>query len=96
MIIDEIQALPESYKLNRMLHTLNTVYGITIDFNLSEDELLEAVQECENMKRTVIQHNGFNTYNTNQDYTKAALIMEAIKIYLVEIAPKRPRRRRAG
>lgn len=93
MLVDEVSTLP-NFRLNKLLHTLNAVYGVTIDFDGNDDSTLEEVMEsCKETKNAILREHGFNTYNRNEEYTKATLIMEAIKIYLVEIAPKRIRRK---
>lgn len=96
MLVDEVSTLP-NYRLNKLLHTLNAVYGVKIDFDGNDDATLQQVMESYGEKKSaILRECGFNSYNGNEEYTKATLIMEAIKIYLVEIAPKRIRRKNAA
>ena len=93
MFVNDIETLPENYRLEKILQVLNKQYGVNIDFESSEEFLKDSYETNKNIKNKVIQESKFNSYHSNEEYVKATLIMEAIKIYLVEIAPKRKRRR---
>jgi hypothetical protein len=94
--MSEVSTLPD-FKLNKLLKTLNCVYGVTIDFENNISILEQVMEECKVTKQRILRECGFNSYNKNEEYTKATLIIEAITIYLVEIAPKRiPRQKTAA
>lgn len=90
MIVDDLAVGP-NYQLNKILRLLETLYGLTIDFDAVKSKAeLESIYEAYGLERlNIIREAHHNSYNQNSDYTKACLIQEAIRIFLKEIAPKR-------
>jgi DNA-directed RNA polymerase subunit RPC12/RpoP len=74
-------------KLSQILHTLKHVHQWEL---ASDDEisLLETQSVYEALKQKIVEQSAFNSYYNNPEYTKAALITEAVYM-LLEIAPKR-------
>ena len=74
-------------KLSQILHTLKHVHQWEL---ASDDEisLLETQSLYEALKQKIVEQSAFNSYYNNPEYTKAALITEAVHM-LLEIAPKR-------
>ena len=78
------------HKLQQITHTLKSVYGVELKLDETpESDLNTLRQSSEIIKNSIVSESQFNTYNSNPEYTKHTLIMEAIKLYLTEIAPKR-------
>lgn len=72
------------------MHTLESVHGVKLDFDSNSIEEIQALGEsCEIVKNSIVKESAFNTAFQNPDYTKNMLILEAVRIYLAEIAPKR-------
>lgn len=89
MFINDFQNSNE-YKLHQLLHTLKSVYQTELNLeNKSDNELLALKETSEIIKNSIVSESRFNTYNNNPEYSKHMLIMEAIKLFLTEIAPKR-------
>jgi hypothetical protein len=95
MNIDELANSPH-YRLSKILNLLETMYGITIDFDgaVSGEELAQVYEEFGSVRAQIISEAHHNSYNQNPEYTKAVLIQEAIRIFLSEVAPKRRRRKK--
>lgn len=95
MNIDEL-ANSSHYRLSKVLGLLETMYGITIDFDgaVSSEELAQVYEEFGAVRAQIISEAHHNSYNQNPEYTKAVLIQEAIRIFLSEVAPKRRRRKK--
>jgi len=82
-----------SKQLNQILYTLRSLHKV--DLNLESRSLasLQRISESSiKIKNKIITESRFNTYNSNPEYAKHMLIIEAVKIFLKEIAPKRRRR----
>lgn len=93
MFINDFQSSNE-YRLHQVLHTLKSVHGMELDLDSRDVSDLESMQESsEIIKNSIVNESRFNTYNSNPEYAKHMLIMEAVRLYLVEIAPKRQRRK---
>jgi hypothetical protein len=83
------------YRLQQVLHTLKNVYGAELALDKqSDDDLVSLSQSSEIVKNSIISESRFNTYNSNPEYAKHMLIMEAVRLYLTEIAPKRAPKRK--
>lgn len=93
MVIDELNTSTK-YRLSRVLNVLESLYGITIDFDAADSLAhLHSIYEMYGLERSrIIKESAFNSYNTDPAYTKAVLIQEAISIFLSEVAPKRIKR----
>ena len=92
MFINDFENSDE-YKLHQILHTLKSVHGVELKFEEStEADLKQQRQSSEIIKNSIVSESQFNTYNTNPEYTKHTLIMEAIRLFLTEIAPKRQKK----
>lgn len=85
------------YRLGQLLSTLKNIYGINLILENRSPAQLQKLHESGVARQTRIKESSaFNTWMSNPEYTKTVLILEAIKIYLAEIAPKRrPKTRRA-
>lgn len=93
MFINDFQSSNE-HRLHQVLHTLKSVHGVELDLENSDPSDLETVRESsEIIKNSIVNESQFNTYNSNPEYAKHMLIMEAVRLYLTEIAPKRQRRK---
>ena len=78
------------HRLHSILHTLQKIYGVDIALDESSIEQLEALHESsEIIKNSIINEGGFNSWHTDPNYAKHMLIMEAVRLYLTEIAPRR-------
>lgn len=95
MVIDELNT-SASYRLSRILNLLESLCGVTINFDAVENlAQLQSIYEMYGLERSrIIKESAFNTYNDDPSYTKAVLIQEAIGIFLSEVAPKRIKRRK--
>lgn len=86
-----------SIKLKQLLHTLEAVHGVKLTFDWAsptvKKDLLETKQAYEQAKNSIVQNSNFNSYQQNPEYAKSILILEAVKIMLTEISPKRRRAR---
>lgn len=93
MVIDELNTSP-SFRLSRVLSLLESLYGLTIDFEAANSTAeLQSVYEAYGLERSrIIKESAYNSYSTDPNYTKAVLIQEAISIFLSEVAPKRIKR----
>lgn len=93
MVIDDLNTSP-GYRLSKVLGLLETLYGITIDFNAANDVAeLNSIYEAYGLERSrIIRESAFNSCYSDPDYTKAVLIQEAIRIFLSEVQPKRLKR----
>jgi hypothetical protein len=81
-------------KLVRVLNALVEHHGIRLDFTKSNfDQLMETYDACAAVKFRIVESAAHNSYHTNDKYREAALIQEAIHIFLSEVAPKRLNRR---
>lgn len=94
MYINDFESSSE-YRLQQVLHTLKSVHGVKLDMDKTPlDELSALKESSEVIKNSIISESQFNTYNQNPEYTKHMLIVEAVRLYLTEIAPKRTPRRK--
>lgn len=84
-------------KLNQILHTLDQLHGVKINIDLDSPVAEKVLQECQRTYQQavdkIINESAFNSYQQNPNYVKSILILEAVKIMLTEIAPKRRRRK---
>lgn len=83
--------------LTQLLHTLDHVHGIKFNIDYTNPNLNKILDQCkesyEILRDKIIKESAFNSYQTNPEYIKSMLVLEAVKI-LTEIAPKRLRRKR--
>jgi hypothetical protein len=94
MVIGDLETSSD-YRLSRLIRVLESVYGLTIDFEAasSRAELKSIYEEYGHVKTKIISESAFNSYYQDIEYTKACIIQEAIIIFLSEVAPKRRPRR---
>lgn len=84
-------------RLNAILETLRTLHGVRLDLKGSDIGDVEAAfREAVERRDHIIRESRFNEYHSNPEYTKTVLILEAMRLFLREIAPKRLRRRRVA
>jgi hypothetical protein len=70
-----------------------------MELNMSHenvDKLLEYQRFYTTKKENLINEGSFNSYISSPEYTKSILILEAIKIMLTEIAPKRRKKKKVS
>jgi hypothetical protein len=81
------------HRLEQIMHTLKHVHDTDINFNESTVEEITALQETSTiLKNSIVSEGAFNSYHSDPNYTKHMLIVEAARLYLTEIAPKRKRK----
>lgn len=87
-------------RLNQILNTLETVHGVSIKIDTAsptaEKSLLEYKNVYESKRNEIIAESSFNSYQQNPEYVKSILILEAVKIMLTEIGPKRRRTKKVA
>ena len=89
MFVDDVKASAE-HRLNQITHTLKHVYDTELTLDESTiDELAALHDSSEIVKNSIVSESAFNSWHSNPVYTKHMLIMEAVRLYLTEIAPKR-------
>ena len=77
-------------RLAQIIHTLRSVHGF--DLPTDQSHKWHSLQEhYQGVQSAIVESSTFNSYHTNPEYTKAALITEAVRI-LFEIAPRRRKR----
>jgi len=89
MFVDDVKASAE-HRLNQIIHTLKHVYDTQLTLDESSiDELAAIHDSSEIVKNSIVSESAFNSWHSNPTYTKHMLIMEAVRLYLTEIAPRR-------
>ena len=89
MFVNEFEN-SNSYRLQQIISTLKNVHGVKLDLtSQSDDQVMALGESSELIKNNIVNESAFNTWMQNPEYTKNMLIVEAVKIYLAEIAPKR-------
>lgn len=95
MIVNEFEN-SNTYRLQQIMHTLESVHGVKLDFDSNTIEEVQALGEsCEIVKNSIVKESVFNTWMQNPEYTKNMLVLEAVRIYLSEVAPKRMNKKKA-
>lgn len=95
MIVNEFENSKE-YRLQQIMHTLESVHGMKLDFESKTVEEIQALGEsCEIVKNSIVKESAFNTAMQNPEYTKNMLVLEAVRIYLAELAPKRMNKKKS-
>jgi hypothetical protein len=92
MNVSDFKPVPNS-KLDKLTSLLSQMYGIQLDWSCSEADLRSVLEHYES-KRNFALNEGAAYHNANAEYTKYVLITEAIRVYLLEIAPKRKKTQR--
>ena len=96
MYLNHLESSKEA-RLTQILHTLKSVHGVQLNVNLdspsTEDFLNETKTAWESKRDQIIAESNFNSYQQNPEYIKSMLILEALRIMLTEIGPKRRRRK---
>jgi hypothetical protein len=80
-------------KLTPLNERLDRQYGISIDLASDIDHLKKVLEHYSIKREMILSKNGELAAMHNQDYAKAVLITETVKMFLREIAPKRTRKR---
>ena len=97
MYLNQFESSSE-VRLNQILQTLEQVHGVKINIDLdhanSDHVLKETQQSYEAVRDRIIKESAFNSYQQNPEYIKSMLILEAVRLMITEIAPKRSRRKR--
>lgn len=95
MVVNEFEN-SKQYRLQQIMHTLESVHGVRLDFDSQSYEDIKTLGEsCEIVKNSIVKESAFNTAMQNPEYTKNMLIIEAVRIYLSEVAPKRMSKKKA-
>lgn len=91
MFLTNFHILNEDKKFQNLLESLEKDFGIDVLVyqELSEDELEAFAIDLENKKFKIIAESTFNSYYQNPNYVRTSLLLEAIRIILREICPKR-------
>ena len=89
MFVDDVKTSAE-HRLAQIAHTLKHVYDTELTLDESSiDELAALHDSSEIVKNSIVSESAFNSWHSNPTYTKHMLIMEAVRLYLTEIAPRR-------
>jgi hypothetical protein len=77
-------------RLNKMHQTLDKLFGIKLNLDIKNvNKLRSLLEEYTQLREKILHESNFNSYYQNPEYVKAILILEAINVFLSEIAPKR-------
>jgi uncharacterized FlgJ-related protein len=79
-------------KLKQFNQLLERLYGLTIDFDASEDHLRQVFEHYSERKTLYLKEHTYGS--SSAEFSKIVLITEAIRIFLKEIAPKRRKKSR--
>lgn len=79
-------------KLKQFNQLLEQLYGLTIDFDASEEHLRSVFEHYSERKSLYLKEHTYGI--SNPEFSKIVLITEAIRIFLKEIAPKRRKKSR--
>lgn len=98
MFLEDFHTLESNKKLIKLRDTLQKEFGVDLDiyFGLSESELSQFIKDLENRKKEIIFESDFNSYYQNPEYTRTSLLLEALRVILREIAPKRLSKKHKG
>lgn len=75
-------------RVKKLVALLESRFGLTIDFR-DPKKLIDTLIFCEQFKINYKKNTALSESDHNADYVKAAILSEAIRIVLKEIAPKR-------
>jgi hypothetical protein len=96
MYLNHLESSKEA-RLTQILHTLKNVHGVQLNVNLDSPSTEDFLNECktswESKRDQIVAESNFNSYQQNPEYIKTMLILEAVRIMLTEIGPKRRRRK---
>ena len=97
MFVDDVST-SSRHRLNQILHTLKHVHSFDLKLDESSVDEITTIQNIsEVLKTNIVQEGAFNNWHSNPDYAKHLLIVEATRLYLKEIAPRRrPRKLHEG
>ena len=97
MFVDDVST-SSRHRLNQILHTLKHVHDFDLKLDESSVDEITTIQNIsEVLKTNIVQEGAFNNWHSNPDYAKHLLIVEATRLYLKEIAPRRrPRKLHEG
>ncbi len=97
MFVDDVNT-SATHRLNQIVHTLKHVHGFDLNLDESSVDQIETLgTSSELIKNNIVNESAFNSWHANPDYAKHMLIIEAARIYLKEIAPRRrPRHLKEG
>ncbi len=94
MFVNEFES-SSAYRLQQIISTLKGVHGVELNLNShSDDEVRALAESSEIIKNSIVKESAFNSWMQNPEYTKNMLILEAARLYLTEIAPKRTPKRK--
>lgn len=99
MYVESLEPFSKEERLKRIRNRLIEVHGVDLDIEDKDIETLrETYANIMKVKADITSKSGFNEYHRDPDYSKAMLILEAVKIFLSEYKPssKRKVRKRRG
>ncbi|CAB4123058.1 hypothetical protein UFOVP29_217 [uncultured Caudovirales phage] len=92
MVLEYLDPTPQ-YRLTQICHTLKSVHGVDISGQLADvDNLEEHISRYNQKRDKLIEASSFNSYAHNPEYIASMLILEAFRIQLKEVAPRRRRK----
>lgn len=91
MFIEDFSNGSNKMRLKRILKTLRELHQVDVNLEAAEsrEDLVKIYEEYRDLKKTIIRDSEFNNCHRHPDYSKAVLIMEAVKIFLSEFSPGR-------
>jgi len=87
MNIADFETDPKT-KVTKLVSLLESRFGLTIDFR-DPKKLIDTLIFCEEFKLNYKKNTNLSESDVSDDYIKASMLSEAIRIVLKEIAPKR-------
>lgn len=95
MFLDNFHDLKMENRFRHLSESLNKDFGIDVSIyeDLSKDELQLFASDLATKKANLFSESNFNEHVHNIEYVRTSLLLEAIKIILREIFPKRSKRR---
>ena len=96
MFLNNFHDLQTDKRFRHLSESLDKDFGVDVSIyeDLSINELELFVNDLVEKKATILSELDFNSHVNNPEYVRTSLLLEAIKIILREIAPKRIKRRR--
>ena len=89
MVLEYLDPTPQ-YRLQQICTTLKNLHGVDISHQLSDtDNLEEHFNNYTRQRDKLIEASSFNSYAHNPQYIASMLILEAFRIQLREVAPRR-------
>lgn len=96
MFLNSFHAIKADKKFQHLTESLMKDFGVdmSVYIDLSEKELKLFADDLIEKKNSIILESEFNSYFDDPEYVRTSLLLEAIKIVLREICPKRLSRKK--